>query len=114
MATATKRKKTTKKPAKEKTPRKRTAKQQHFNGMEPKRIAAIEIAAEDYVAVRDERMELTEDEFGQREKLAELMKKYKLEKYKCHDVKLEVVVKHGEDSVKVKRVKEKEPETENV
>ena len=57
------------------------AKQGRLPGMTPKRIAALEDAAEEYVSVRDERMEKNKEENQANEKLVKLMKKHKLKTY---------------------------------
>ncbi len=78
----------------------RKPKQQFIDGTEPVKIKPIEDAAEEYVAVRDKRMNLTEDEVDLRGKLLELLKKNNLTEYK-YDGYL-VTVEHDE-KVKVKK-----------
>ena len=57
------------------------ANQTRLPGMTPKRIAALEDAAEEYVNIRDERMEKNKEENAANEKLVKLMKKHNLKTY---------------------------------
>lgn len=71
-------------------------------GVAPKKIKAIEVAADDYVEKRDTRMSWTEKEVAARNKLITLMKEHGLEKYRFGDE--EVSLKPGKDGVKVKKI----------
>jgi hypothetical protein len=69
-----------------------------------RKIPDLHRAALDYVAVRDERMNLTERESAAKDKVIELMKKHKRENYECEGVR--IVFEHVEEDklkVKVKR-----------
>lgn len=86
-------------PARQKKP-----KQQTLPGVETDSIPEIEEAAEEYTRVRDERMELTEEETAAQAKLLDLMRDHNLDKYK-YDGKI-VAVLQGEAKVKVKKAKD--------
>lgn len=79
-------------------------------GVAPKRIKALEVAADNYVDRRDTRMKLTEEEVAARSKLAELMKQHNLTIYRFGDEQVEV--KPGKDKVKVRKVDGTETEDE--
>lgn len=79
-------------------------------GVAPKRIKPIEVAADAYVDARDARMKLTEKEVEKRGKLIDLMKEHGLTKYRFGDE--EVELKPGKDGVKVKKVDGTETEAE--
>lgn len=68
-----------------------------------KRIAAIDEAAEDYAAKRDERMELTTLEVDAKEKLLGLMKKHGVEIYRLDDERV-AMIEHEVETVKVKKL----------
>lgn len=68
-------------------------------GVAPKKIKAIDIAADEYVTIRDKRMAMTEKEVAARDKLVDLMKQNGLEVYFYSDQK--VYIKHGQDKVRV-------------
>lgn len=76
-------------------------KQQFIEEEMDESIPEIEQAAEEYVAIRDKRMVLTEDEVEARTRLIAKMKDHKLDFYKF-DGQI-VTVLHGEDKVKVKK-----------
>lgn len=71
-------------------------------GVAPKKVRAIEVAADEYVEIRDTRMGWTKKEVAARTKLADLMKKHELKSYKFSDH--EVVVIPGVDKIKVKAI----------
>ena len=73
-------------------------------GVAPVVIPEIDKAAEKYVNIRDKRMLLTEDEIEAKGLLTELMKKHSLKTYR-YDERL-VELKPGEETVKVKKVKD--------
>jgi hypothetical protein len=88
---------------------KNTHKQSHIEGTEPPRVPAIDKLAVAYQEVRDERIELTEQEVDQRSKLLVAMREHKLDRYQLPDSDVEVVVLAGEDKVKVRKVKPADP-----
>ena len=81
-------------------------KQEDLPGMEDRRIEDLHTKALQYVAIRDSRMELTEQESGLKGELLDLMKKHKKEKYICEGV--EIMRVHEEETVKVKVHRSKE------
>lgn len=85
----------------------RPPKQLPIEGMEPARIEAIEKAAEAYADIRNERMELTETEVKRKQTLIDVMKKHQQKLYRFDDHEVELVP--GEDSVKVRKVKDAVP-----
>lgn len=94
-----------KKSAAVKQDRKKSAKQTMIKGTEPPSISEIDKVARSYMDVRDERMSLTEEEVEQKNKLAELMRKHKLDKYEFDN--FVVTRTHSEtDNVKVRTKKE--------
>lgn len=98
---------TAEKPRKRAKPR---LEQQDLPTMErPAKIKAIEKAAKDYVAARDERMEALEVEVQRKEKLDELMKENGLKDYDFDGYKISVTEKRN---VKVKRGSDGEDEEE--
>lgn len=74
-------------------------------GVSRPKVAAIEKAAEEYVALRDSRMETLKEEVKAKQKLADLMHKNELINYPLDDGST-VVVEPGEEKVKVKRAKQ--------
>lgn len=90
--------------AKAKKPR-----QRHLPEMEPDSIPEIDKATEAYVEVRDERMELTQEEVKRHDALLALMDKHKLEYYE-YDGRIVRVKK--DQTTKVKVEKKKEPKDE--
>lgn len=88
--------------AKTKKAREPKPKQAHFAGMEPPSIPEIDRAAENYCAVRDERMRLTTDETEKKTILRALMLKNQLKNYE-YDGK-EVLI-DDEPTVKVRKKK---------
>lgn len=67
-------------------------------------------AAEAYVEVRDERMELTEEEGKLNAALVEVMKKHGLDRYRDPDSDVLVTLEQGATKAKVKKVKAKDEE----
>ncbi len=90
----------------------KTKRQPNLPTMEKKSIREIDVAAEAYVEVRDERMKLTEDEVEKREALIAAMKKAHIESYRDDDASppLLITLIAGEDRVKVSRVAEDDAE----
>jgi len=88
------------------------AKQKYITGTEPVRIKAIEDAAYDYVAVRDERMSLTESEGENQERLLALMKTNQLTKYIFGDEPDQMVVEvvATDERAKVKKFRPEKKE----
>lgn len=80
--------------------------QMEIAGTEKPKIPELEAAAEAYVAMRDKRMKLTEEEVEKRDQLAGLMKKHNLTFYEDLNAvpPLVVTLKVGEPKVKVKKL----------
>lgn len=71
----------------------------------------VTVAAEQYVAARDRRMNLTEAEVETRDALAEAMRKHELPFYEDEDAGLRVrVTTKTSETVKVERIQPDEPE----
>jgi hypothetical protein len=70
------------------------------DGVEEKRIKAIDDAADLYTDARDKRMTLGEQEVERREKLLDLMKKHGLKRYQYDGQMVEIT-----DGLKVKKIK---------
>jgi hypothetical protein len=68
--------------------------------MEDRTIKPLEDIAEEYVEIRDQRMDLTQREHALKQHAMKLMKKYDKTHYK-HDG-VEIFIVPGEDDVKVK------------
>jgi hypothetical protein len=85
-----------------------TAKQQRLPGTEDAEIEELHDAAFEYAGIRDQRMALTPQETGLKQKVLALMKKYKKQTYAHNGVEIEVVAE--EETVKVRVKKEKEGE----
>jgi len=88
--------------------RRRRAKQETFEEMKQEEIPAVTEAAEKYVALRNERMELTRSEVDAREFLIDLMHKNNLTTYKVGNMTATLEAK---EKVKVK-VEEEDEELE--
>lgn len=71
---------------------KKKPKQTSIPGTERKVNKAVRTAAENYVEVRDERMDLTKMEVAKRDLLIEVMKKFELTTYRDEDADLEVTL----------------------
>lgn len=71
-------------------------------GVSRPKIKAIEVAADDYVEVRDKRMAMTTKEIAARTKLVDVMKKHGLLRYQFSDH--EVVMVPGQDKVRVRTI----------
>ena len=80
-------------------------------GMEDRAIKPLEEVAEQYAAIRDERMELTQREHALKDLALKLMKKFEKTVYR-HDG-IEITVVPGEDDVKVRVKKEPEADEED-
>lgn len=82
-------------------------KQMKIPGTERVKLAEVDTAAENYVDVRDERMELTKKENETKDALIAAMKKHGVQIYKDESTSppLVVVLTPGEDNVTVKREK---------
>lgn len=80
-------------------------KQGFLEGTEPEVIPEIESAADDYVDVRDRRMELTKKEVKNKSVLQGAMEKHKLKSYQYGDKTVQII--RGEPKLKVKATKEK-------
>ena len=78
-------------------------KQTRLPGMADPKLLDLHKAAEEYVEVRDHRMQLTEEEVELNANVLQLMKKYDKQKYVCDDVEIRVV--HTDEKVKVKKLK---------
>ena len=69
-------------------------------GMEDRAIRALEEVAEKYADIRDQRMQLTEDEHALKQHAMALMRKHGKTIYKHNGV--EILIVPGEDDIKVK------------
>lgn len=78
----------------------RKGKQEPLPGMEQRRITELHSKALEYVAVRDERMDLTAKEAALKGELLALMRKHKKDSYICEGV--EIYREMSEETVKVK------------
>ena len=83
--------------------------QRELAGMERPKVKEIEDAAEDYVAIRDKRMSLTEKEVDARAVLLAAMEKHKLDAYRFDD---RVVIVLPAKKVKVKTASDDEGDDE--
>lgn len=85
-------------------------KQGKLAGMEDTKIPALHKAAEKYVAIRDERMDLTEKETAAKAEVIDLMHEHKKKTYVCDGI--EITLKFSEETVKVRKVNEDKEESE--
>lgn len=77
-------------------------------GMEDSAIKPIEDAANEYVDVRDERMQLTESEVALKEKLLKLMHQHGKTVYKRGDIEIRVVPADETVKVRIRKAKEED------
>jgi hypothetical protein len=77
-------------------------------GMEDREITELKNAAIQYAGIRNERMELTQQEAELKQRLLALMHKHKKETYNYNGISIEVV--HEEETVKVKVKREDKDE----
>jgi len=82
--------------------KKRRPRQKQLPGLEDPSIPELDKAAEAYVAVRDERMELTKEEVTKRDTVQRLMIEHGLTSYRFDSKVVSIVP--GVDKVKVKAV----------
>ena len=85
----------------------RRKKQGTIPGTERTVHADITAAAEAYVEVRDERMEMTENEVEANAKLVAAMKKHDLTEYIDEDAELKVTLPEKQVKAKVSKIKPK-------
>jgi hypothetical protein len=76
--------------------------------MEDPQIEELEAAAEDYVAIRDERMALTPREKKLKDDLLAAMKRHGKEKYLRDGIEIKIVHESETVKVRVKKTDEKE------
>jgi hypothetical protein len=100
--TARQRQAAPRKPGPNRTPRPRTP---ALPGLEDHSIPALDRVAAEYAGIRDERMELTEQEVALKTRAMSLMKQHGKTTYK-HDG-IEIAIDPGEESIKVRVVKVK-------
>jgi hypothetical protein len=81
-------------------------KQKELPGMEDRKLEDLHRAAEQYADVRDERMELLDQEIELKARVAKLMHDHKRTTYSYHGLIITLVP--GEETVKVKVPKDKE------
>lgn len=84
-------------------PKPRRPRQQRIPGTAPPKIAEIEDLAENYRALRDERMKVQDQELDFQQRLMACMKKHKLTAYEYDDFKVELT---SSEKVKVRKSKE--------
>lgn len=82
---------------------KQKPKQGHLQGMEPPSIEELDDLADRYVALRDKRMRLAEDETNKRDLLHVKMKEHKLTSYEYDGKVIEIV---ADEKIKVRKKKE--------
>jgi hypothetical protein len=80
------------------------AKQESLKGMTSDKIKEIDTAMEDYVEVRDKRMQLTPQEVGARKHLETVMKKHGKKIYKNSDGDMVAKIVPKEEKAKVKSI----------
>lgn len=80
--------------------------QNELPGMERKKVAEINKAAEEYVEIRDARMQMTKREVQSKAALLATMKKHEYAVYEDleADPPLRVEVKAGEDKLRVRQI----------
>src|SRR5665213_350459 len=78
-------------------------KQKSLPGMEDRKLPELHSAAEEYVSIRDHRMQLTEEEVEAKGLVLQLMKKFDKQVYVCEDIEIKRV--HEDETIKVKRLK---------
>jgi hypothetical protein len=81
--------------------------QNELPGIE-KKIKEIHEKGLQYAAVRDERMQLTQQEVKLQGELLELMKKHELTRYQVEDVEMEIVPVKERVKVRIKKDEEEE------
>lgn len=79
-----------------------------MKGTEDPNYPDVEAAAEEYRDVRDRRMALTDEEVDKKEELHRLMKKHKLKTYRLPNSEHVAELVAGEETVKVRKVKDGE------
>ena len=85
---------------------KKKRKNPRLPGMEDAEIEELEDAAREYANLRDDRMNLLNSEVEMKEKLLDLMKRHKKEKY-VHDG-VEIKITHEKETIKVKIKKDED------
>ena len=90
------------------TPKKKRGRQARLTGMEDAEIEGLEALAEEYVSVRDQRQQLTLEEVRLKKEILDAMHANKKETYNHGGCEIRVVVE--KEKVKVKMVKETEPD----
>lgn len=86
--------------------RRQKATQTTIEGTQRKAIPAIRKAAETYVEIRDERMELTEREVEANEKLVAIMTKHDVSDYTDEDAQFRVTIRETKTKAKVATIKQ--------
>ena len=86
-------------------PRKRSPRQPRLPQMEDPEIEELESAAEEYAAIRDERMALTEKEVPLKAELIELMHKHDKTSYVHAGVDVKLIVESEKVRVRIKKDK---------
>jgi len=82
------------------------AKQKDLPGMSDRKIPELHAAAEAYVQVRDERMELTKREVEAKERVLKLMHENRKKEYRYEDVTIIIVPEAETVKVKLKKAEE--------
>lgn len=83
-------------------------KQKSLPGMEDRKLPELHSAAEEYVSIRDHRMQLTEEEVEAKANVLQLMLKHDKTVYVCEDIEIKRV--HEEETIKVRRLKKAKDE----
>lgn len=85
-------------------------KQKDLPGMSDRKLTDLSDAAYDYAKIRDERMDLSQQESQLKQRLLTLMKKHKMKEYVYEDVEIRVVAEEETVRVRIRKAKEEESE----
>lgn len=95
-----------------KRPARKVKKQAQIPGTERHRIPALSSAAEEYVEVRDSRMDWTKQEVKAKEKVLELMRENELNEYTDDELGIVVTIEETKTKVKVRSLSSADDEEE--
>lgn len=82
-------------------------KDQDLPGMEDRAIQALEECAEEYAEIRDQRMELNQQEVTLKKKVRALMHKHEKTVYRRAGIEIELAPPDGEEKVTVRVMKQR-------
>lgn len=97
-------KKSSKKTAKKKNPPAKKPRQGRLPGTEDHQIKELHSIGDDYMDARDQRMESGKEEKNLKDAILAIMKRHKIEHYRCDG--LEITVVHEKEKIEVKHVEE--------